>query len=45
LLRRAGFIVSHIDEWAPTPEQVAAHPDWAPERERPPFLIVACGRD
>ena len=45
LLRQAGFAVSHIDEWAPTTEQVAAHPDWAGERERPPFLIMACGRE
>jgi SAM-dependent methyltransferase len=45
LLRQAGFAVSHIDEWAPSVEQVAAHPDWAPERERPPFLIMACGRE
>jgi SAM-dependent methyltransferase len=45
LLRQAGFAVSHIDEWAPSPEQVAEHPDWARERERPPFLIMACGRE
>jgi SAM-dependent methyltransferase len=44
LLRQAGFAVSHLDEWAPTPEQVAVHPDWAGERDRPPFLIVACSR-
>jgi SAM-dependent methyltransferase len=45
LLQRVGFAVSHIDEWAPSLEQVAAHPDWAGERERPPFLIMACTRD
>jgi SAM-dependent methyltransferase len=45
LLRDAGFSVSHVDEWAPTHEQVAAHPDWALERERPPFLIMACSRN
>jgi SAM-dependent methyltransferase len=45
LLRHAGFAVSHIDEWAPTREQVAAQPELAPERERPPFLIMACRRD
>ncbi len=40
----AGFTVTHLEEWAPSPEQVAAHPDWAPERERPPFLLVAARR-
>jgi SAM-dependent methyltransferase len=44
LLRQAGFALTHIDEWAPTHEQVAANPDWAPERERPAFLIMACRR-
>jgi SAM-dependent methyltransferase len=44
LLRRAGFAVTHIDEWGPSREQVAAQPELAPERERPPFLIVACRR-
>ncbi len=37
----AGFIVTHLDEWGPSVEQVAAHPEWANERERPPFLLVA----
>lgn len=44
LLRRAGFVVTQIDEWGPSPEQVAAQPDLAPERERPPFLLMACRR-
>jgi SAM-dependent methyltransferase len=44
LLQRTGFAVSHIDEWGPTAEQIAANPEWAPERDRPPFLIVACSR-
>ena len=44
LLRRTGFAVTHIDEWGPSLEQVAAQPDLAPERERPPFLLVACRR-
>jgi hypothetical protein len=30
-----------VEEWGPTLEQVAAHPDFAPERERPPFLLLA----
>jgi SAM-dependent methyltransferase len=44
LLLRAGFVISHLEEWAPSVELVAAHPDWASERERPPFLIVACDK-
>jgi SAM-dependent methyltransferase len=44
LLIRTGFTLEHVEEWGPTPEQIAAHPDWAVERERPPFLIVAAHR-
>lgn len=45
LLIRSGFSLSHIDEWAPSHEQVEARPDWANERQRPPFLLVACDRN
>jgi hypothetical protein len=31
----------HVEEWGPTPEQTAAEPDWARERERPAFLLIA----
>ena len=44
LLRRTGFAVTHIDEWGPSHEQVAAQPELAAERERPPFLLMACRR-
>lgn len=44
LLVRSGFSLSHIDEWGPSHEQVAARPDWADERQRPPFLLMACSR-
>jgi SAM-dependent methyltransferase len=40
----AGFALSHIEEWGPTAEQIAAHPEWADERQRPPFLLVAARR-
>jgi SAM-dependent methyltransferase len=43
-LLRAGFTLSHLEEWAPTEAQMAAHPEWEGERERPSFLLVACGR-
>lgn len=44
LLRRAGFDVFHLEEWGPSPAQVAAHPEWAEERERPLFMLVGCSR-
>jgi SAM-dependent methyltransferase len=37
----AGFTIRHVEEWAPTPEQVEAAPDLAEERDRPMFLIVS----
>jgi SAM-dependent methyltransferase len=36
-----GFSISHIEEWGPTEEQIATQPNWADERQRPPFLLVA----
>jgi SAM-dependent methyltransferase len=44
MLLSSGFVLSHLDEWAPTQEQIAAEPAWADERQRPPFLLVACAR-
>jgi SAM-dependent methyltransferase len=44
LLIAAGFSILKMEEWGPTDEQVAAHPEWACERERPPFLLVSAGR-
>jgi SAM-dependent methyltransferase len=41
LLLRLGFALSHVEEWGPSDEQVAARPALADERQRPPFLIVA----
>jgi SAM-dependent methyltransferase len=37
----AGFRVRAVVDWSPSPEQVRAEPGWAPERARPPFLLVA----
>jgi SAM-dependent methyltransferase len=39
-----GFKLSHIEEWGPTREQIAAKPAWEDERERPPFLLIAARR-
>ncbi|MDY0882136.1 class I SAM-dependent methyltransferase [Dongia soli] len=40
----AGFTLAYIEEWAPSLSQIASEPDWADERQRPPFLLVACNR-
>jgi SAM-dependent methyltransferase len=37
----AGFTILHLDEWGPTPKHIAAHPDWADDHQRPPFLLVS----
>jgi ubiquinone/menaquinone biosynthesis C-methylase UbiE len=39
-----GFAISRVEEWGPTEEQIAAEPNWADERQRPPFLLVAATR-
>ena len=44
LLLRSGFVLSHLDEWGPSDEQIATQPALADERQRPPFLIVAARR-
>ena len=41
MLVRLGFDLVHVEEWGPTLEQVAERSDFAPERERPPFLLLA----
>lgn len=40
----AGFTLRHIQEWRPSPEQIAANPDLAEEMERPMILIVDAQR-
>lgn len=40
-LLTAGFRLRALVEWAPSESQVAEHPDWSNERQRPPFLLVA----
>lgn len=44
LLLLTGFALAHVEEWGPTEEQIAARPQFADERQRPPFLIVAARR-
>jgi SAM-dependent methyltransferase len=44
LMLGAGFSLSRLVEWGPSPEQVAAEPGWAKERERPFFLLMSLRR-
>ena len=44
LLTSAGFSILRVEEWGPSAEQISAHPEWANERERPPFLLVSAQR-
>jgi SAM-dependent methyltransferase len=39
-LRRAGFEVTDLVEWRPSDDELAVHPDWAAELDRPMFLLV-----
>lgn len=44
MLIAAGFAIVHLEEWAPTPEQVAAAPELADERRRAMFFLMAVQR-
>jgi SAM-dependent methyltransferase len=41
MLVRLGFAIGHVEEWGPTRQQIASHPCWADEHQRPPFLLMA----
>jgi len=41
LLLSHGFRLAHLEEWGPTPQQIAAVPALSLERERPFFLLIA----
>jgi len=43
-LLRAGFVLSHVEEWGPSDEQIAARPSLADDRLRPEFLLIAARR-
>jgi ubiquinone/menaquinone biosynthesis C-methylase UbiE len=45
LLLGSGFALRAIEEWGPSEAQIAAHPEWAAERERPMFLLFAARRE
>lgn len=44
MLIEIGFTLSHIEEWSPTDNQIAARPELAEERERPMFLLISARR-
>ena len=44
LLVGVGLDIAHVEEWGPTSEQIAVRPDFAPEHQRPPFLLLAARR-
>ena len=44
LLIEAGFALRHVEEWGPTREQMAAHPEWKIEHRQPSFLLVSARR-
>src|SRR5262249_55531404 len=44
LLLRAGFTLTHVEEWGPTDPQIAALPSIADERHRPTFMLMAARR-
>jgi len=35
-----GFRIVRIEEWGPSPEQMAENPEWADQVHRPPFLLL-----
>ncbi|MET0387591.1 MAG: methyltransferase domain-containing protein [Polyangiales bacterium] len=44
LLRQAGFTLADLREWGPSEGDLAEHPAWRDEQERPAFLLVSCRR-
>ena len=40
----AGFTVRRVEEWGPTREEIAAHPEWKIDHRRPAFLLVSAAR-
>ena len=44
LLIGAGFTLRRLEEWGPTREEIAAHPEWKIDHRRPSFLLVSAAR-
>ena len=41
LLLHSGLVLNHLEEWGPTEDQIAVHPEWAEPRDRPMFLLLS----
>lgn len=41
LLIQSGFTITHVEDWGPSEEQIASHPEWEEERHRSMFLLIA----
>lgn len=41
LLIEQGFIVKHVEEWGPTPQQIVENPSLDEEKERPMIFLVS----
>jgi SAM-dependent methyltransferase len=44
LLIAVGFTLRRVEEWGPTPAEIAAHPEWKIDHRRPSFLLVSASR-
>ena len=40
-LIQSGFAIRHVQEWSPTPDDIAANPDLAEELERPMMVLIS----
>jgi len=40
-LLSTGFALTHVEEWGPDDDQLAAHPEWSEHRDRPIFLLIS----
>jgi ubiquinone/menaquinone biosynthesis C-methylase UbiE len=41
LLIEHGFIITHVEEWGPTPQQIVENPSLDEEKERPMILLIS----
>jgi hypothetical protein len=45
ILLDSGFRLTGLEDWTPSLKDVAEHPEWADERHRPYFLLIAAERN
>jgi len=41
---KLGFTITHVEDWGPSREQLAAHPEWEEETHRPMFMLLSARR-